>query len=384
MKSYRPECFDLIKSIKKIPFHYTHLRLDRILQENSDNIPIQTVIESFKYIPAFVTHLDLSYNELLFKTEKELTALINAIPLSITHLDLSGNGCIHPRREGHSEQPIKLIILLTALSSKQNLSILDLRNNKFDTTYFDKLDEASVHPMKPLQPFVDTLYLSSDEIICMSKTKLDRFAKILPIAQEVYFTDKQDQMITSNKINYLARQLVLADARRALKGLALLDKTADFPSDLTLEVMRQLLSKRDIDFCVERLKIPLYSAQFFSSLSPISDKQMDHTRWVHDNYLLRKELIYFFLFSQLALSIIALTTEERSTATIPIGLIVLFPIIQLISMVDEKFDLGVFKRLNCPVELGFCSIGGMSGNDICMRFPNESMGDELKVSCFFK
>lgn len=376
MTPYQPERFELLKSIKKIPFNCTYLKLDRILQGDSDLISIQTVIESFQSIPASVTHLDLSYNELLFKNERELMALMTALPPSITHLDLRGNGCIDFQREGFSAQPIKLLILLTGLSFKQNLTLLDLRNNGFDTSHFDTLDEALIHPIKASQPFVDKLYLSSNEIICMSKTKLDRFAKLLPIAQDIHVTNELDQRITSNKINYLARQLVLTDARRSIQALALLDKVPDFPSDLTLTVMQQLLPKRDIDFCVKRLKIPLYAYQFFSSLSPIHDKTVGNKLWVHDNYVLRKELFYFFVVSQLLL----LAIEP----SIPLSLFVFFAFIQSASLVAKKFDLGLLNKINCPVELDLCSIGGLSGSDICIRFLGESVGEEPKVSCFFK
>lgn len=367
MVKYQPAHFNLLESVEKTPSDCV-LVLSHLLQEDNDPLSIDLVIQAFKSIPPFVTHLDFSRNQLLFKDVKSIHALISAIPPSITYLDLSWNAYKNSPPREFDEQSINLLLLLTMLSFKKNLKVLDLRHNWFNTLF--RTDELRC--VRLLRLFVDELYLSSDEIIGLSKEQLDFFAKILPVSQDVYCIDERERLVTSNKIHYLTRQLVLADTRRHLQGLALLDKKALFPRDITLDVMSHLLPRTDIQFCAERLKISPYDGYFFKPSPYVSHKRIR----ISDNYFLSLVFYELALLGGCVLSWNAPSIAKTAFLLLVINFV--------LAKLDNTFHFSVFKNTNFPIDMGCCSVGGRSSGDLCIRFNNEMIGEEPKTSFLFK
>lgn len=195
-----------VETMQSIPKECTYLDLLGIVFETNDHRFdnyedrrrfVEEVAETLPFISTSIQTLNLSSN-VPFKIRQPDFHLICLLMIKIP----PWINCLILRDNDFGQEHISHIMNLSVLSPKITLDTLDLRENELhdgNHTYYGNKQINTSNKIK-LSFNVKTIIISSEEVIRMSKPKLEYLAKILPWGCEVKAMDANDNLFSSNKI----------------------------------------------------------------------------------------------------------------------------------------------------------------------------------------
>jgi hypothetical protein len=374
---------------------------------NSDSL--ESFFDALASTPVECTYLNLSsldflpsHQYLLFDILKRIASSVGTILASVDCLDLSNNRFT----------PQRLAIFLSALSNGRTYKVLDLRNNDFFSIYND---DQNVTSLTLKENFSESLYnstswhakeviFSGSELIRMSQSQLNNFAKIFPWYVKLTVLDEQENSVVSENTKYFRKKIMsgfLHHAKQYDESLCRLVKYKNLPEDVVGMIASYLSPGGGVNTQNKYLK---YSRTFFSykmamdhdssQENIIQPQQLDDIKRLNTRPIEIALYIWSYAFvfgGRPAVRLIGLSEQQQNVLLPPILLLTFIIVVALKfkNQLIQSAQSGLLKNIIMYMQLPFKVVPfnpHMDDNEIAIGYikPHEDVEDEDEEDAAFR